>query len=160
MWPDWAIYWTLGKFLMPLAPINLPKSSIFFGNFCKGVKIYHFSSEIIFGHLLKTFGDFYWSHCNQHNLSFLAHITSAVHCQYTFSCLSALFPFTLSLSLSLSLSLPSLILRLWGKGFTIRKSLKILETSWGERERRFKRWRHERAFKANLERTKFSSNDT
>ena len=87
---------------MPLAPINLPKSSIFFGNFCKGVKIYHFSSEIIFGHLLKTFGDFYWSHCNQHNLSFLAHITSAVHCQYTFSCLSALFPFTLSLSLSLS----------------------------------------------------------
>ena len=25
-WPDWAIYSTLGYFLNPLAPINLPKS--------------------------------------------------------------------------------------------------------------------------------------
>ena len=33
------------------------------GNFCKGVKIYHFSSEIIFRQLLKTFGVFFWSHC-------------------------------------------------------------------------------------------------
>ena len=30
----------------------LPKSPIFLGIFCKGVKIYHFSSEIIFGQLL------------------------------------------------------------------------------------------------------------
>ena len=28
------------------------------GNFCKSVKIFHFSSEIIFGKLLQTFGDF------------------------------------------------------------------------------------------------------
>ena len=33
---------------MLLATINLPKSLTFLGNFCKGVKIYHFSSEIIF----------------------------------------------------------------------------------------------------------------
>ena len=33
------------------------------GNFCKGVKIYHFSSEIMFGQALQTFGDFFWSHC-------------------------------------------------------------------------------------------------
>ena len=26
---------------------------------CKGVKIYHFSSEIIFGQLLKTFGTYF-----------------------------------------------------------------------------------------------------
>ena len=39
----------LGKFLNPLASINLPKYPTFLGNFCKGVKIYHFSSEIIFG---------------------------------------------------------------------------------------------------------------
>ena len=52
VWPDWAIYWTLGNFLKPLATINLPKSPTFSGNFCKGVKIYHFSSEIIFGQLL------------------------------------------------------------------------------------------------------------
>ena len=29
------------------------------GIFCKGVKIIHFSCEIIFGQLLQTFGDFY-----------------------------------------------------------------------------------------------------
>ena len=34
------------------------KSSTFLGNFCKGVKIFSFSSEIIFGQLLKTFGNF------------------------------------------------------------------------------------------------------
>ena len=31
----------------------------FIGNFCKGVKIYHFYSEIIYRQLLQTFGDFY-----------------------------------------------------------------------------------------------------
>ena len=58
VWPDWAIYWTMGHFLKPLAAINLPKSPTFLGNFCKGVKIFHFSSEIIFGQLWSTFGDF------------------------------------------------------------------------------------------------------
>ena len=43
---------TLGNFLKPLATINWPKSASFFGNFCKVVKINHFSSEIIFGQLL------------------------------------------------------------------------------------------------------------
>jgi len=35
-----------------LATINLPKSPTFLGNFCKGVKIGHFSSEIISWQLL------------------------------------------------------------------------------------------------------------
>ena len=48
-----------GQLLKPLATISLPKSLTLLGNFCKGVKIYHFSSEIIFGQLLQTFGDFY-----------------------------------------------------------------------------------------------------
>ena len=52
VWPDLAIFCTLGNFLKPWAAINLPKSPTFLGNFCKGVKIYHFSSEIIFGQLL------------------------------------------------------------------------------------------------------------
>ena len=56
--PDWAFYWTLGNFLKPLASITLPKSVTFLGNFCKGVKIYDFSSEIIFGQLLQTFAIF------------------------------------------------------------------------------------------------------
>ena len=34
----------LGNFLKPLATINLPKSPTYLGNFCKGVKIDHFSS--------------------------------------------------------------------------------------------------------------------
>ena len=46
-----------GEHFKPLVTINLPKSSTFLGIFCKGVKIYHFSSEIIFGQLLQTFGN-------------------------------------------------------------------------------------------------------
>ena len=56
--PDWAIYWTLGNFSKPLATINLPKSPRFLDSFCKGVKNFNFSGEIIFGQLLQTFGDF------------------------------------------------------------------------------------------------------
>ena len=52
VWPDWVVYWTLGSFINPLAAINLPKSPTFLGKFCKGAKIYHFSTEIIFGQLL------------------------------------------------------------------------------------------------------------
>ena len=52
VWPDLAIFRTLGNFLKPLATINLAKSPKFLGNFCKGFKIYHFSSEIIFGQIL------------------------------------------------------------------------------------------------------------
>ena len=39
------------QYLKPLAKINLPKSPTFLGNFCKGVKMYHFPSEIILGNL-------------------------------------------------------------------------------------------------------------
>ena len=49
----------LDHFLKPLAPINLPKSPTFLGNSFKGTKIYHFSSEVIFGQLLQTFGDIF-----------------------------------------------------------------------------------------------------
>ena len=59
VWPDLAIYWTLGNFLKPLATINLPQSPPFLGNFCKGVKSVHFSSETIFGQLLWTLAIFF-----------------------------------------------------------------------------------------------------
>ena len=49
----WASFWSLWQQL--ICP-NLPS---FLGNFCKGAKIYHFYSEIIFRQLLLTFGDFY-----------------------------------------------------------------------------------------------------
>ena len=38
-----------GQFSKHLATIKLAKSSTFLGIFCKGVKIIHFSGEIIFG---------------------------------------------------------------------------------------------------------------
>ena len=44
---------------MLLATLNLPKSLTFLSNFCKGVKIYHFSSKTIFGEVLLTFGNFF-----------------------------------------------------------------------------------------------------
>ena len=56
------IYWTLGKFLKPLATINLPKYATFLGNFCKDVKIFHFSSEIILGNFYRNLAIFFWSH--------------------------------------------------------------------------------------------------
>ena len=43
--------------------MNLPKSLKFLGNFCTGVKRCHFSIVIIYGQLLQTFADFFWSHC-------------------------------------------------------------------------------------------------
>ena len=53
----WATFESLWQqFICP----NLPK---FLGNFWKGDKIYQFSSEVIFGQLLLTFGDFFWSQC-------------------------------------------------------------------------------------------------
>ena len=53
---NWAT--TTSHFLKSLASMNLPKSPTFLGNFCIDVKIYHFSSEIFFGQILRTFGDF------------------------------------------------------------------------------------------------------
>ena len=47
MWPDWAIYCTLGNFLKDLATIILPNFSTFLDNFCKGVKIIHFWATFI-----------------------------------------------------------------------------------------------------------------
>ena len=41
-----------GQVFKDLATINLPKPPTFLGNFYKGVKIYHFLSEIILGQLL------------------------------------------------------------------------------------------------------------
>ena len=40
----------------------LPQMPTLLGNFCKGVKIIHFSFEIIFGQLLQTFGNFFTGH--------------------------------------------------------------------------------------------------
>ena len=66
VWPDWAIYFILCNFSKPVATIILPKSPTFLGNFCQGLKIFNFSSEIIFGQLLKTIGRLFTGHTS-HN---------------------------------------------------------------------------------------------
>ena len=66
VWSDWAIYCILGSFSKPVATIILPKSPTFLGNFCQGLKIFNFSSEIIFGQLLKTIGRLFTGHTS-HN---------------------------------------------------------------------------------------------
>ena len=48
----------LGNYSKPVGTIILAKLPILFGNFCKGVKIFNFSGEIIFRQLLQTFGNF------------------------------------------------------------------------------------------------------
>ena len=52
------IYCTFGNFSKSVATNILPNLSTFFSIFCKGVKIFKLSGEIIFGQLIKTFGDF------------------------------------------------------------------------------------------------------
>ena len=52
-------FFTLGNHSKPVATIILPKLPTLLNNFCKVVKIIHFSCEIIFGQLLYTFGNFY-----------------------------------------------------------------------------------------------------
>ena len=60
VWPDWALYWTLGSFSKPLATINFPKSPTFLGNFCKGLKFFLVKSFL--GNFYRPLATFYWSH--------------------------------------------------------------------------------------------------
>ena len=53
--PEKAIYGTL----CILVKSDLAHKPIFLGYFCKGIKICHISSEIIYCQLLLTFVDFY-----------------------------------------------------------------------------------------------------
>ena len=55
VWPDWAIYWTL-------AAINLPKSPTYLGNFCGGVKVYHFLVKSFLGNFYRHLAILFWSH--------------------------------------------------------------------------------------------------
>ena len=87
VWPDWAIFCSLGNFLKPLAPINLLKSPTFLGNYCKGVKIYHFSCELIFGQLVIEFWQFFTGHTDlpstKRLFKLLYFISCIVYCDWS-----------------------------------------------------------------------------
>ena len=59
VWPDWAIYWTLGPFLKPLATINLPKSHTFLGNFVKVSKSFIFLVKLFLGKFYRHLAIFF-----------------------------------------------------------------------------------------------------
>ena len=65
VWPDWAIYYTLGNFLKPLETINLPKPPTFLGNFCKGVKSIIFLVKSFLGNIYRNVAIFFRSHCSE-----------------------------------------------------------------------------------------------
>ena len=71
MWPDWAIFSTLGNHSKPVPTIILPKSPTLLGNFCKGVKIIHFSSEIIFRETFIDFWRFLFGHTAVSHLNYI-----------------------------------------------------------------------------------------
>ena len=63
VWRDWAIYWTLGNFLKPLATINLPKSPTFLGNFfIKVSKAINFLVKSFLDNFYRHLATFFWSH--------------------------------------------------------------------------------------------------
>ena len=68
-----AIFCTLGTFLKPLATIDLPKSLTFFGNFCKGVKIFYFSSEKHFWATFRDIWQFFLVTLRQQRFPFLGY---------------------------------------------------------------------------------------
>ena len=64
LWPELAIFCTLGNFLKPWETINLPKSPTFLDNFCKGVKIFNFLVKSFLGNFYRHLEIFFLSHCS------------------------------------------------------------------------------------------------
>ena len=62
VWPDLAIYWTMGNFLKPLTTINWPKSATFLGNFSKVSKSIIIRVKSFLGNFYRHLAIFFWSH--------------------------------------------------------------------------------------------------
>ena len=65
VWPDWAIYWTFGKFLKHLATINLPKSPHSLAIFVKMSKPIINRVKSFLGNFYRHFAISFWSHFAQ-----------------------------------------------------------------------------------------------
>ena len=63
VWPDWAIFYTLGNFSMPGAIIILPISPTHSRQFLLRCQNLSFTRGILLGQLLWTFGNFFSSRC-------------------------------------------------------------------------------------------------
>ena len=62
VWPDWAIYCTLGNFLKPAATIILHKSPTFLAIFVEVTKSLIFLVESFLAKFYRHLATFYWSH--------------------------------------------------------------------------------------------------
>ena len=62
VWPDWAIYCTLDKFLKPSATINLSQSPPLLGNFVKVSKSFIFLVKSFLGNFYRHLVNFIWSY--------------------------------------------------------------------------------------------------
>ena len=61
VWPDWAIFCTLGNHSKLVATIILSKSPTLLGNFCKGLVKFLVNSYL--GNFYRHWAIFIWSHC-------------------------------------------------------------------------------------------------
>ena len=62
VWPDWAIYWTLDKFLKPWAAIKFPNLPHSWAIFVKVSKSIIFLVKSFLGNFYRHLAIFFWSH--------------------------------------------------------------------------------------------------
>ena len=85
VWPDWAIFCTLGYFLKPFDNNYFPKLPRLLGIFCKGVKIIYF----LWNHIWATFIDI-WQFLSGHTAR-NALQRQKVFCQKSLSLFNSIF---------------------------------------------------------------------
>ena len=89
VWPDWAIYYTLGNFSKLVAPLFCSNRPDFWEIFVKAVKMFHFQKWNHFGQHIDIWRLFYWScwSLSPFLLSFLFNILSpSLFLSYFSSC--------------------------------------------------------------------------
>ena len=69
MWPDWAIYFTLGNFSKPVATIILAKLPTFLAIFVKVLK--SFLVKSFWANFIDIWRYFFWSHCRLFQYDFV-----------------------------------------------------------------------------------------
>ena len=86
VWPDWAIYWTLGNFSKPMATINLPKSPSY-AIFVKVSKTIIFLVKSFLGNFYRHLANFYWSQALIHQAELDGNLFPLIWCKICNVCL-------------------------------------------------------------------------
>ena len=88
MWPDWAIFWTLGNFLSLWKQLICPNLSNSLEIFVNVSKSFIFLVKSFLGNFYRHLGIFLWSHCSRLRFNWavffaLAIVDSASHSPWT-----------------------------------------------------------------------------